>query len=191
MTKSNKGITLIALVITIIVLLILAGVSIAMLTGSNGVLTKATESQVMNKRGEVSERINLALNAVMTEIMAESITSSNGQVDLSNEKYSETNIEKENDLKANEYGVKVKTDELPSSKGHVVIINWNPIEFDASGKYGGEASKEKDMIWGAIDYDKSKIASGTTSTTKGVPFTIEKFANASMGQTVEKLAGEV
>ena len=40
--KSSKGITLIALVITIIVLLILAGVSIAMLTGDNGILTQAT-----------------------------------------------------------------------------------------------------------------------------------------------------
>ena len=40
--KSQKGITLIALVITIIVLLILAGVTIAMLTGENGILNKAT-----------------------------------------------------------------------------------------------------------------------------------------------------
>ena len=37
--KENRGITLIALVITIIVLLILAGISIATLTGENGVLT--------------------------------------------------------------------------------------------------------------------------------------------------------
>ena len=37
--ENDKGITLIALVITIIVLLILAGVSIAMLTGENGILT--------------------------------------------------------------------------------------------------------------------------------------------------------
>ena len=37
--KINKGITLIALVITIIVLLILAGVTIATLTGDNGILT--------------------------------------------------------------------------------------------------------------------------------------------------------
>ena len=36
--KTNKGITLIALVITIIVLLILAGVTIATLTGDNGIL---------------------------------------------------------------------------------------------------------------------------------------------------------
>ena len=39
--KQNGGITLIALAITIIVLLILAGVSIAMLTGENGILTQA------------------------------------------------------------------------------------------------------------------------------------------------------
>ena len=39
--KENKGITLIALIVTIIVLLILAGVSIAMLTGNNGILTQA------------------------------------------------------------------------------------------------------------------------------------------------------
>ena len=39
--KKNKGITLIALVITIIVLLILAGVSIATLTGEDGLLTRS------------------------------------------------------------------------------------------------------------------------------------------------------
>ena len=43
--KTNKGITLIALVITIIVLLILAGVTIAMITGENGILTKANNSK--------------------------------------------------------------------------------------------------------------------------------------------------
>ena len=41
----NKGITLISLVVTIIVLLILAGVTIATLTGDNGILTKASESK--------------------------------------------------------------------------------------------------------------------------------------------------
>ena len=39
-TIKNKGITLIALVVTIIVLLILAGVSISMLTGENGILKR-------------------------------------------------------------------------------------------------------------------------------------------------------
>lgn len=42
--KNQKGITLIALVITIIVLLILAGITIAMLTGENGLITKASDA---------------------------------------------------------------------------------------------------------------------------------------------------
>ena len=43
--KKEKGITLIALVITIIVLLILAGVTVATLTGDNGLLTKTNEAK--------------------------------------------------------------------------------------------------------------------------------------------------
>ena len=41
--KEERGITLIALVVTIVVLLILAGVSIKMLTGDNGILNKENE----------------------------------------------------------------------------------------------------------------------------------------------------
>ena len=62
----NKGITLIALVITIIVLLILAGVSIAMLTGENGVLTKATESKEQTEIGQEKEEIKMAYAAAKT-----------------------------------------------------------------------------------------------------------------------------
>ncbi len=58
--KSNKGITLIALVITIIVLLILAGVSIAMLTGENGILTQAqnAKNRTEEAQGEEENRLN-------------------------------------------------------------------------------------------------------------------------------------
>ena len=66
--RNQRGITLIALVITIIVLLILAGVSIAMLTGENGILNKATSSRTETNKAEAVERINLALNAVKAEI---------------------------------------------------------------------------------------------------------------------------
>ena len=58
--KNSKGITLIALVITIIVLLILAGVSIAMLTGQNGILTQAQNAK--NKTGEATENEAAILN---------------------------------------------------------------------------------------------------------------------------------
>ena len=61
--KINKGITLIALVITIIVLLILAGVTIATLTGDNGILTKAQNAKEKNAQKTVEEQINLAVQA--------------------------------------------------------------------------------------------------------------------------------
>ena len=57
--KNNKGITLIALVVTIIVLLILAGVSIAMLTGDNGILSRASQSSVANAIGEGKDQVGL------------------------------------------------------------------------------------------------------------------------------------
>ena len=58
--KKEKGITLIALVITIIVLLILAGVSIAMLTGENGILTQAQKAKAETKQAEKNEMSDLA-----------------------------------------------------------------------------------------------------------------------------------
>ena len=63
MEKINKnftnGITLIALVITIIVLLILAGVSIAMLTGDNGVITNAQKSKLSSTFSAYKEEVEL------------------------------------------------------------------------------------------------------------------------------------
>ena len=59
--KQSKGITLIALVITIIVLLILAGVAIATLTGDNGILTKAVQAKDATRGGEVKEYVEMAL----------------------------------------------------------------------------------------------------------------------------------
>ena len=62
--KSTKGITLIALVVTIIILLILAGVSIAMLTGNNGVLTQGKRAKEETEIAEEKEAISLAMNAL-------------------------------------------------------------------------------------------------------------------------------
>ena len=59
--REERGITLIALVITIIVLLILAGVSIAMLTGENGILTQAQNAKNKTEEAEEKEKIQLAI----------------------------------------------------------------------------------------------------------------------------------
>ena len=59
--KNVKGITLIALVITIIVLLILAGVVIATLTGDNGILGKAKTAKITNDEEKAKEQIKIAV----------------------------------------------------------------------------------------------------------------------------------
>ena len=57
---NNNGITLIALVVTIIVLLILAGVSINMLTGQNGILNRAAEAKEKTETASKDEQRKLA-----------------------------------------------------------------------------------------------------------------------------------
>lgn len=60
--RKKSGITLISLVVTIIVLLILAGVTIATLTGENGIVTRATESKEETQEGKDIENIKLAIS---------------------------------------------------------------------------------------------------------------------------------
>lgn len=70
--RNQRGITLIALVITIIVLLILAGVSIAMLTGNNGVLNRATTAQEKTVTTTNEEILKLAVSeCIMAHYEAE------------------------------------------------------------------------------------------------------------------------
>ena len=57
----NHGITLITLVITIIILLILAGVSITILTGENGLLTKANTAKIETKKANAEEQVKIAV----------------------------------------------------------------------------------------------------------------------------------
>ena len=65
--KGNKGITLIALVITIIVLLILAGVSIAMLTGENSILKKGSQADAENQLGAANDAISILVAEKVSE----------------------------------------------------------------------------------------------------------------------------
>jgi len=58
--KGNKGITLIALIVTIIVLIILAGVAIAMLRGDSGILNRASEARYDTILSSVDEQVKLA-----------------------------------------------------------------------------------------------------------------------------------
>ncbi len=67
--KQNGGITLIALVITIIVLLILAGVTITTLTGDNGLLGKTSESKFITEIQHYNEELKLSITEDYTNSM--------------------------------------------------------------------------------------------------------------------------
>ena len=85
--KEKKGITLIALVITIIVLLILAAVSIATLTGENGILTRAQDAKTNNEIAEEKEAIGLAYNGVMADSLGTGVEAEKLQNELRSNGY--------------------------------------------------------------------------------------------------------
>mgnify|MGYP000269111548 CR=1 FL=1 len=64
--KNNNGITIVALVVTIVVLLILAGVSINLVLGNNGVISKAKEAET--KSGEASENDLNGMNRLIDKM---------------------------------------------------------------------------------------------------------------------------
>ena len=62
--KNNKGITILALVVTIIVLLILAGVSISMITGDSGIINQAKTAKEETEKGNVIEKAQKDILAI-------------------------------------------------------------------------------------------------------------------------------
>ena len=65
--SKERGITLIALVVTIVVLLILAGVSLNLILGNNGIITKAKESRTENRMAQIDEQVKLAIGDAYTD----------------------------------------------------------------------------------------------------------------------------
>ena len=131
---SNKGITLIALVITIIVLLILAGVSIAMLTGENGVLTKATEAKDQTEIAQEKEEIQMAYaasKANKVDQVADPVTASELQGELD---------------KLNSLGTADDSDGLKVTypNGHVYTIDQETGKISGPGEGTGETPEEPD-----------------------------------------------
>lgn len=90
--RKMKGITLIALIVTIIVLLILAGVSIAMLTGENSIIRQATKAKEETESNKLIEKIKLATMAAQIEGLGR-VTYDNLVIELNKE------------FKVNEYSI--------------------------------------------------------------------------------------
>ena len=86
MKRNERGITLIALVVTIVVLLILAGVSISMLTGENGIITQASNAKDKTGKANAEEQVQMAVFAQISQylqnnVLTEGNTGAEGLVD--------------------------------------------------------------------------------------------------------------
>lgn len=90
--KNKNGITLIALVITIIVLLIFAGISLSLTVGENGILTRAKEARLAHMDAEIEEEMGMAYASFKTAQETNQIKESNiykAQVEYVKEKLEE------------------------------------------------------------------------------------------------------
>ena len=180
--NGTKGITLIALVITIIVLLILAAVSIATLTGENGILTKASTANEETSHAQVSEEIKLEMANHTTE-------SKLGETDLTIIEYlgKEGYLEgynAEGDLENSYVISKEKFDNIALGKGtskttgDVYIIEKVDDESSSTSekwvlKYYETTDKSKDLL--NITVNKNEETSSTVKfTINGVSFECEK-----------------
>lgn len=78
--KGNKGITLIALVITIIVLLILAAVSIAMLSGENSILRRGSQASAENQLGAANDAVSILVTETITDFYEKAYVNNNNTI---------------------------------------------------------------------------------------------------------------
>ena len=157
----NKGITLIALVITIIILLILAAVTIATLTGENGILNKANDAKSEYTIGEEKEQVSLAYSA--------------GK--LKNRGGAVTREQFENELREYEDGATVEQPEGGDFKvtfpktGHVYTVKKEEISGPEVETGGGIKPGEKSTATVKDNYtdkngDKATIPEGFTVSEK-------------------------
>ena len=96
--KNEKGITLIALVVTIVVMLILATVSIAMLLGRDSLVENAGKAKEDTETAELKEQIQIAIvNAMAKDALGE-LTTSNLKTELESQGFSVASIDEMNYL---------------------------------------------------------------------------------------------
>ena len=128
--EKNVGITLIALVITIIVLLILAGISITMLTGDNSILKRATTAKENTEKTQIEERIKLAYNSALTSGQG-SYTKESLEDELEKEFTTDYSV---NDSDNNNWIITAKGQSVTIPAGKVIDTVWQNV-FKTSYNY--------------------------------------------------------
>ena len=155
----NKGITLIALVITIIVILILAGVTITTLTGDNGILTKATEAKEETRAGAVEEAKEL------WKIEKQANNKTNGSTEIQTVDELLLNLKKQNLLTDKELEIIKETGEVKIGK-RIIIFKLTLVEMydeaiadGCTNADGSCTNKEHLHIGDYVDYENPTTGS--------------------------------
>ena len=128
--KNKNGITLIALVITIIVLLILAGISISMLAGDNSILSKAGQAKKDTIEGQEKEQVELAYVSAAINKLGDSVTDEELQTELNSSVGSgKTTVSSNDDTTLNVY-FKETEHNYNVDKGIVSKVNTSDPDED-------------------------------------------------------------
>ena len=128
--KRAKGITLIALIITIIVLLILAAVSIATLTGENGILTRANDSKKQTEIASVKEQAQLDIANWIAERLE------NGEDTTLDDATIKNIIETANASNTDKYYKELQSDKIITPSGYEIL--YSELYTNGNGGSGGE-----------------------------------------------------
>ena len=133
----NKGITLIALVITIIVLLILAGVSIATLTGENGILTRANDSKKQTEIASVKEQAQLDIANWIAERLE------NGEDTTLDDATIKNIIETANASNTDKYYKELQSDKIITPSGYEILYSELYTNGNGETETGGLPSTDE------------------------------------------------
>ena len=183
-TKEIKGITLITLAITIVVLIILAGVSINAVIGDDGIIKKAQNSANLTKEAEVKEAINRTIlefyltndYATLEEFLKakaedgsiDSVTkNADGTLTVKKGNYSVTVENKTNSSGGNSSGGETQTPEITIGEAKVVANS------DGTGSAITEAASVYLGNTLYITFSHS-ITGGTTVVDKTIPYAVTK-----------------
>lgn len=96
----NKGITLIALVVTIIVLIILAGVSLTLVFGENGMITKSKDAKQMQDIARITENLELLKGPILIDKTSINLNEYLEKLEEKTEEYKINYIERVNENNA-------------------------------------------------------------------------------------------
>ncbi len=140
MNKKNEGITLIALVITIIVLLILAGISISVITGNNGILKQTTIAKENTEQARAEEEVKMAMANYLIESKTEEAVTLKKMLD---ENLEQGQIE---NFSANS---KVATFTYKNQRFKINLENNEVMKDDEFDKWDGVTEKQQKGLVGS------------------------------------------